>query len=234
MAKAVLNRAGNIKVGNIATWSTLKGNEPIYIKQLDREIVGTCGKHCAGCTKNCYVNKSYRYNSVKYGHAIRTLALREDPEAVHENIKKQIERARNPFDIVRWNQSGEIETAADFKVLTDLGNDFPEVRYFIYTKAYEIVVPALLAGMVPENVTVLISIWHENGIEAYNKVKHLPNVKAFVYCDGFDYSAYGLQIDTMCNAYDETGKLNHNITCDKCTKCFNRSAKCKVIGCNDH
>ena len=103
----------------------------------------------------------------------------------------------------------------------------PEAR----STYYDVVIPALLAGNVPENMTVLISIWHKFGVNEFEKVKNLPNVKAFVYDDNYKY---GFVIDTYCKAYDEHGKLDHNITCDKCKKCFNRLNNCKVIGCKAH
>ena len=232
--KCKLNRNGNIKVGNIATWATLKGADEIYIDRLGCGVTGTCGKHCQGCTKNCYVNKSYRYSSVKYGHAIRTIAIREHLDELYTVIDSQIKKARKPFTVVRWNESGEHENAEQFAMLCKLAINNPNVIFYCYSKAYEIIIPALLAGNVPENLVILISIWHESGVTEFKQVAHLANVKAFVYMDGFDYSKYGIEIQTTCQAYDEHGKLNHDITCDKCKKCFVKSEKLKIIGCNDH
>lgn len=241
--KAHLGRQGNIKVGKtIATWSTLKGNENYFIPELNKEVHGTCGKYCVECSDSCYVTKSYkRYTSrktgkcsVKYGHAVNTIAMRENIEKCYTDLYNQIKRARNPISIVRIDQSGEIENAMQFGMWIRLANDFKDITFYIYTKAFDIVIPMLLTGIVPLNLVVNISIWHEYGIAEYNLVKHLPNVKAFVYFDGFDYAAHGLEIQTMCNAYDIKGKMNHEITCDRCKKCFNDSEKCKVIGCYDH
>lgn len=232
MYKSKWNKKGNIKVGNAMwTYSTLKGNEPIYIKALDAYVVGTCGKHCDGCSGKCYVNKSYRYDSVKLGHARNTIAMREDVKQVVEDLHQQIERAKNKPLICRMNQSGEIE---NIEVL-DIAKLHPEIQFFIYTKNFDAIIPALLNGEIPGNMTVLISIWHEYGIKEFNKVKHLPNVKAFVYDDQtFNYADAGLDIQTYCKAYDIDGKMNHEITCDKCRKCFDRLGCHKVVGCYDH
>ena len=153
-------------------------------------------------------------------------------------------RKRIPFEQIRLNQSGEIENKEQFEMFCRLAAIHSESEFYIYTKAYEIAVPALLAGIVPKNLTVLISIWHEFGIEEYKKVAHLENVKAFVYVDhnkdvvnGWtinDYKKLGIIITTMCGAYDIHGKMNHDITCEKCKKCFNRLNSCKVIGCLAH
>lgn len=241
--KAKFHRDGNIKLGTeIATWSTLKGNTEYFIPELGIYVIGTCGKYCEFCKDDCYVEKSYRrYTaretgrcSVKLGHARNTIALRQNAWKVYQDLHDQIARARKPFYIVRLDQSGEIENDEQLAVFCKLAEDFPEVKWYIYTKAFEIVIPALLEGKVPENLTVLISVWHECGIAEYNMVKHLPNVKAFVVVDGFDYEALGLHIQTMCMAYDIKGKMNHEVTCFRCEKCFNRLLSCKVIGCYKH
>lgn len=230
------NKNGNIKLGGaIWSFSTLMGNEPIYIEKLDADIVGTCGEHCTFCKKKCYVRKSYRHKSVKLGHALNTIAIRENPEQAGIDLNLQIERAKNIPLACRFDQSGEIESLDELYMFIYVASENPDIPFYVYTKAYDFIIPALLAGIVPENLTVLISIWHECGIREYNRVKHLPNVKAFVYDDRkFDYSAAGLDIQTYCHAYDENGKLDHEITCGRCQKCFNRCKSCKVIGCFDH
>ncbi len=235
MVKAKFNRGKNIKMGDgIDSWSTLFGDDEYYIPELDTIVKGTCGNHCKGCKGKCYVRKSYRYKTVKLSHARNTLAMRNDIEKCYTDLYNQIKRARKPFYIIRVDQSGEIENNMQFGMFCKLAKAFPKVKFYIYTKAYDIIIPYLLNGFVPENFTVLVSVWHEYGIEEYKSVAHLENVKAFVYMDGFDYAAHGLEVQTMCNAYDENGKMDHNITCDKCKKCFNRLANCKVIGCYDH
>ena len=232
---AKFGKSGNIKLGN-STWtfSKLAGNTEFT--SVYGTCTGSCGKYCSGCWHRggCYVWKSYRYPSVVKGHMRNTIAFRNDLDAAFENLAKQLDRARNKPFMVRINQAGELETAAEFSHWCDIASKNPGVNFWLYTKAFDIAIPALLAGKVPENVTVLVSIWHEYGVEEYNSVKHLSNVKAFVYMDGFNYSDLGIQVTTTCKAYNEAGKLDHDVTCDKCKKCFNRLVSCKVIGCNAH
>lgn len=226
---------GNIKLGaTIGTWSTLYGDEEFYIDYLSMKVCGTCGHHCEGCKGSCYVRKSYRYGSVMKRHAINTLALRESVEGTYEILSRQLARKRKPFDIIRINQSGELESEEQFAMWCRLAEENPKTKFYIYTKAYEFVSPFLMDGKVPENLTVLISVWHEKGIEEYKSLEHIDNVKCFAYDDGFDYEEKGLSLQTYCKAYDEHGKLDHNITCDKCQKCFNRSGNCKCVGCMAH
>lgn len=134
------------------------------------------------------------------------------------------------------------ETITEFIRVIKTAWIFSETNVFTYSKAYDIVEPVLVymhkADLIPKNFEINISIYHEQGIDVYNRLKDIPCVKAFVILDNeWDvamYKAHGLDIDTICNAYDSEGKLNHNLTCDKCKKCMSRKACHKVTGCFEH
>lgn len=230
--KALFGKNGNIKLGNTWTFSKL-ATDKLFISEIGT-CTGSCGKYCAGCSKACYVVKSYRYPSVVKGHMRNSLAFRLDLFKAFDDLRKQLMRARKKPSLVRINQSGEMESELEVRLWSELAKEFPNIRFWFYTKAFDLVTPLLLDGSIPDNMTVLFSIWHEYGIQEFKKVMHLDNVKAFVYCDGFDYEAHGIHVTTMCNAYDKNGKLNHELTCDKCTKCFSRLASHKIIGCFEH
>lgn len=237
--QAKWNKKGNIKVGNLWTLSTLYGDMEHTIPDLQIDVVGTCGKYCAGCKKGCYVPKSYRHPSVKVGHGRNTLALRADIAGALESLSGYIDRARNKPTICRFDQSGEIENESFLNMFIALAERHPEIKFYIYTKAYDIIIPALLAGRIPNNLIVNISIWHLYGIEEFKRVSHLENVKAFAVVDKDftveKYAEHGIIIETMCNAYNEHGKMNHDISCEKCGKCFEtKRINFKVIGCYEH
>lgn len=253
LIRAHIVDGGNTKLGKtIGTFSKLMGDEDYFIPELGMTVKGTCGHFCNGCKKHCYVRKSYvRHTcradgtcSVKYGHAINTIAIYEDIHKAFADIKGQIKRKRKLWKYVRIDQSGEL-LPGEFLMWCDTAREAAErgLRFYLYSKAFEYMEEALLAGIVPENLTVLYSIWHEYGIAEFKRVMHLPNVKAFVYVDAnrkadgwskADYARYGIIITCMCPAYDIKGKMNHAITCDKCEFCMNRRAGCKIIGCFDH
>lgn len=226
-------RDGNIKLGeDIATWSTLYSDEDIFIKQLGYAVKGTCGNHCGVCKKNCYVRKSYgRYPSVPYGHARNTIGLRDVPEKVFRDLDKQLSGARKKIKVVRLNQSGELESEDQFGRWCKLAANHPETKFYIYTKMFDLVLPGLLAGKVPGNFTILFSVWHDVGAKEYELVKHLKNVKAFIYDD-----AEKLEVapQVYCKAYNDKGKLDHSETCGKCCKCFVNTDAWKTIGCKAH
>lgn len=228
---------GNIKLGAaIWSWSTLMGDYSYNVDGV--EISGTCG-NCGACKKDCYVVSSYNIHgkSVIPSHAKNTNGLRYNMGEVFRQLDEQITRRNNSknkrtkkIELVRLNQSGEIETEEQFYMWCMLAERHPETKFYIYTKMYEIVTPVLLAGLVPANLVVLFSIWHDVGVKEFKAVAHLENVKAFVYDDG----ELNIEPDTYCKAYNDSGKLDHNITCDKCQKCFNAKLTKKVIGCKAH
>ena len=238
MGKPGFDKKGNIKLGaNMWTFSKLYGNEEHKIDRLGLSVVGTCGKYCEGCKHDCYVRRSYRYGSVIYKHAINTIAMRTNKADLFSRLNAQLTRAKNKPEIVRINQAGEIETAEEFRNWAELARLHNYTQFYVYTKALDIVLPIVRsmwnAGSLPENITILISIWHDYGVDEFIACRHIPNIKAFVYNDGFDYGYYDIKATTKCNAYN--GRiLNHDITCDKCRKCFSRRPKDKVIFCDSH
>lgn len=234
--KAGFFKHGNVKLGRrVWSFSKLFGSRKWYVKKLNAYVEGTCGDFCRGvCEGSCYVAPSYRYPSVIYGHAVNTIAMREDMTGLFTVLDGQLNRAKKTPDIVRINQSGELESRAEFIAWLTLAGDHPGTAFYLYTKAFKYIVPALEAGVkIPDNFTILFSVWHEHGQAEYKQFSSLEQIKAFVYMDGYNYAADGLRIGTYCEAY-RNGKLNHDITCDKCKKCFSRRAGDKIIGCNNH
>ena len=244
------NYSGNTKVGQIATFSTLPSDK-VFESQKYGKVQGTCSGCCEHCGHSingkrppCYVFKSHRYPSVVDSQARNTLSVRNDTEKAFRQLSDSLSRKRKPVNACRYNQSGEIENKEMLLAMANVAREHENTPFFVYTKKYDIVVSELLNGNIPENMTVLISVWHEQGIEAFKKVKHLKNVKAFVYMDknsdkvnGYgieEYSKLGIEVTTVCKAYGLDKKMNHNITCDKCQKCYNRLNSCKVVGCYDH
>jgi hypothetical protein len=187
----------------------------------------------------CYVFKSYNiygwdHSSVVKGHVRNTKVMRENIEKAFNDIRLQLKRARKKPSAVRIHTSGEIETAQELREWIETAATSPSIPFYIYTKAYEVldeVLSSMDTKLIPKNFFINVSIWHENGIDIYNKWKHLDCIRAFVYDDGYDYSKK-LKIDCYCPAYDKSGKLRHDLTCDKCKICFQKKAK--VCGCYSH
>lgn len=251
--------ADNIKLGNMGSWAMLFGDCEWYIPEVGMSCKGTCGKHCKGCfdPKNpkkspCYVAKSYtKYTkrnedgtkgniltnecSVKLGHFYRTFAMLYLRDELLESLDKQLTGMKKKLGVVRINESGELTCAADLQMWVDLAQRHSETVFYLYTKNYK-AVREVIQGYVPSNIFINISVWHKQGIKEYNEMKDHPQIRAFVYVDKewtvVKYMEKGLQLNSMCGAYNEKGKMNHAVTCDKCKKCFSQANKC--VGCYSH
>lgn len=252
--------ADNEKLGSMGTWAELFGNCTWNIPELRIKVKGTCGKYCKGCfdpkderKSACYVAKSYmRYTnanedgtpgdivnnpcSVKRGHAYRTIAMTEYRDELLTSLDNQLTRKRNKFKTIRINESGELTCYEDLALWCELAKRHPETVFYLYTKNYVAVYKAINNNDVPNNLFINISIWHSLGIKAYAEMKNHPQIRSFCLVDDEwtreKYQSKGIDITSMCGAYDEKGKMNHAVTCDKCKKCFSSSNKC--VGCYEH
>jgi len=225
------NMGGNTKVGEIPTFSTLMGD--YTYKKLTgklKNIKGTCG-NCGSCKKACYVRASYRFPSVIYSQAVNTWGMRNELDKVERDLAAQIKR--RDIKVYRINQSGELENEEQLAMWCRLAEAFPETRSYLYTKMYGLVEKFLKAGLVPKNLTILYSVWKDQGVKEYERVKDLPNVKAFVYDDG----DVRLETKIYCPAYvipeGSTRAVRRPIHCDHCRLCIDKPTA-KVIGCHDH
>lgn len=227
-------KTGNIKLGTrVWTFSTLNRDDSYIITDADYNtytINGTCAHYCNGCKIACYVNKSYRYTSVIKCHAENTIAIRSDLHLAFLQLRLQIDHARIKPSQIRFNQSGEIISKEMFQEIQSLARDYPYIKLWLYTKAYDLIVDDI--ANTPDNMTVNYSVWHESGINEFRTLRKLsPRVACFAYCDGFKYPD-DIAPRVMCPAYDENGKIDHSKTCDKCGLCM--IGKGLQIGCYDH
>ena len=232
---ARFNKQGNTKIGRIWSFSTLMGNEPIHISYRGTEcsVMGTCGKYCEGCKKACYVRHSYRYPSVKYGHMLNTLAIRNDTMQACYDLRNQIMRAKNKPNAIRIHVSGEFESLAEIAMWDILAATFPDIVFYVYSKAYDLLDEYYQKFNKSPNFIWNVSIWHEYGILFYRKYAHVDGVRCFVYDDGYDYRKWGLYSDSKCPAYDANGNTVDGVTCEKCGLCMGKRNR-NVTFCNAH
>lgn len=216
---------GNSKMGHIASWSTLLGDYTYHgLGKWFNGIKGTC-VNCGACVSKCYVRASYRYAAVVLNHAVNTWGLRKHLDKVENDLAEQLGKGK--ITIARINQSGELENADQLAMWCRLASGFTNVQFYLYTKNFKLVGDFLENGLVPKNLTILYSVWHDVGVKEFNSQKNLPNVKAFVYDDG----TLAITPKAYCPAY-KNGKLDHEWPCSRCGLCFR--SKVNVIGCKEH
>ena len=214
----------NNKLGNIPAFNTLPGNRPI--KKNDgtqlTNIVGTCGKHCKECFNDCY---SVRYikchhNSTVRAYANNTIIMRNDGEKLRKAIKEYCEK--NIVRYFRFHTSGELESVEQLKLYCDICNDNPDIIFYIYTKAFDIL-QAWIEKFVkfPINLVVNLSQWNDNLDGLSSRLLNQCNV--FAYDDG----ETDLSHMTHCPAVDRKGHET-GITCAQCRRCMKRGSKTAV------
>jgi frataxin-like iron-binding protein CyaY len=85
-------------------------------------------------------------------------------DAVMQSIEKQLARKRaNKY--FRWHVSGEILSPKYFEMVITIAKDFPEWKFWIYTKMYGIVNAYVKAHggnketAIPANLSIMFSEW---------------------------------------------------------------------------
>lgn len=209
--------------------SYMPGPECITFKNGEKvtDCKGTC-TNCADCMNACYaINSCKRFPNVTKNRVENTLQLREDIEQHFADIYWTIKD--NNINVVRYTESGEIENINQFMHLYWLAMDLKSVKFYLYTKNYNVLREFFNNHVLPNNLVVLISVWGENGVAAWNEFKKYSNVKCFAVNSDLKVACY-------CPAYhkDENGKVyrDNDMTCARCKLCFNSTAK--IIGCYEH
>lgn len=220
----------NSKLGKMLAISYVPGADFRFLKNgtLVSDCKGTCGcVDCKHCERACYACRSYdQYPAVTLNRVENTMQLREDIQQHFSDIGDYIEK--HHVAIVRYTESGEIESYEQFYALYWLAKCTPDTRFYLYTKNYDVLRRFFRYHVLPDNLVVLVSIWGDLGREEWNEFKKYSNVKCFAV------HAEDLMPAIMCPAYKlvngkvvRTGK-----TCAECKLCFD--SKAKMIGCYEH
>ena len=211
--------------------SYLPGLDYLLFKNGEKvtDCKGTC-TNCADCINACYaVNSCKRFPNVTKNRVENTLQLRENIEQHFADIYWTIKD--NNINVVRYTESGEIENINQFVHLYWLAMDLPTVKFYLYTKNYNVLREFFNNHVLPHNMVVLISVWGKNGVAAWNEFKKYSNVKCFAVNSDLKVACY-------CPAYrkDENGKVyrvtDDRAKCGNCKLCFDSTAK--IIGCYEH
>lgn len=216
---------GNGKLGNIPQFNTLPGNVPLKKKDgtLLCNIHGTCSKYCKHCCEDCYAIKSavYHHNSTIPAWGGNTVVLRNDPQKVRAAINEYCRK--NVVRYFRFHTSGEIENVEQLKMYADICNDNPDVVFYIYTKAFDILqiwfdVLDMHNDIVPRNFVINLSEWHDN-IADIKHLKHFKDCNIFAYDDG----DCGPSVDSMlhCPAVNKDG-FETGVTRAQCRRCMKK------------
>lgn len=146
---------GNVKIGRTLNVSLLAGH--------------TCG-NCKECLKYCYdIKACIRFpKNVLEARVKNTVLAMENRPKYFSDIRMKLKRRRkNKF--MRWHVSGDIPDYEYFMNMVQIARDFPEFRFWTYTKMYHIVnefCDKYGKEAIPENLSIMFSPW--DGMEMVN------------------------------------------------------------------
>lgn len=227
---------GNVKVGNIPQFNTLPGNDLIEMSngKILTNIVGTCGKCCDGCFRECYAVRSLKlhHNSTTVAWGTNTVILRNDPDKILNEITEYC--TKNIVKYFRFHTSGELESVGQLKLYCEICKRNPDVVFYTYTKNFDALVEYFTENPVPENFVINLSEWHGNIAEymdgiADTRKGEIANIlfntkmNVFSYDDGESGCAKEM---VHCPAIDSKGHET-GVTCAMCRRCMkmgNRTA----------
>lgn len=220
----------NSKLGKMISIGYVSGNDNITLKsgEIVTDCEGTCsGVNCSECSKCCYAIRSFRQYPSKTINCIEnTMQLRTNMTQHFLDISNYIEA--NNIKVVRYTESGEIESLRQFTELMRVATINNETTFYLYTKNYAVLRAYFDLQELPKNVYVLVSVWNNNGVNEWNEFKSHNNVKCFAVGN------YSLGNGAHCPAYKTVdGKSKRvNVSCADCKLCFNNSTK--IVYCNLH
>lgn len=217
---------GNGKLGNIPQFNLLPTNGILTLANglPLTNIVGTCGKYCKECESVCYAKKCalLHHNSIIPAWARNSLLVRENGKKVKSAIKEYCNK--NIVQYFRFHTSGELENMEHLKLYADICNENPEVTFFIYTKAFDLL-QAWFEELEkhnlfpPDNFIINLSEWHGN-LDFLKKPTTHPYFKRchiFAYDDQSDKCQYAYL--PHCPAIDKNGHET-GVTCAQCRRCM--------------
>lgn len=145
-----------------------KGNRKIgHVLNVSTAPVLCCG-NCKECKHYCYDIKAvvFRTNTVLPARAKNTVLSKENREKYFGDIRKACSRRRkNKF--FRWHVAGDIQDKAYFAEMVQIAREFPDFKFWTYTKRYTLVNEWIAEnGNLPENLVVMFSAW--DGVEMPN------------------------------------------------------------------
>lgn len=198
---------GNTKTGAIPHFSTLSGGDGMEYTNGDAHgvISGTCSGVCEGvCNGACYAMCETRYPAVLVARTNNTYIVKNRLDLLYTGVVDYVNKHKSTR--FRWNASGEIYNDDMFLTMVKIANACPGCNFYTYTKRYEIL--EKYADIIPENLRLSVSIWHNNYDNKFG-------FHEFIYDD---FTQAELENVTHCPAVDKNGKKT-GITCAMCGRC---------------
>lgn len=183
---------GNRKTGAIPAISFMPGR--------------TCSKSaCETCLKQgCYALRMVQWReSIRRAWQENTDFAACDIQGFYYALYMNLKRRRKPIPFFRWCVGGDIFTSDLWQVVFQIAEDFPETRFLVFTKQFDLI-PSRKA---PGNLVIIPSAW--DGVEIPEKLKRKF---AIAYC--LQHGQKAPAKSAVCPG-----------SCTTCNYCFNLTKK---------
>lgn len=176
----------------------------------------TCREDAPCKATGCYCMKGRQTMSKVVAAYTRNLRLyNTDQEDFWEQVRFKVKH--RPFPLFRFFDCGDIADYDFFLGMIDLAKEFPDIKFMLFTKKYEIVNKWIDEnGDLPENLNVVFSAWHI-GWKVIN-----PHNLPVAYVDFKDKTLNPEFPEGITSCPNEKDKT---ITCSICRKCWDKRIK---------
>lgn len=191
-----------------------------------RSTGGTCEGATAECIKYCYAKRgNFLFPSVTEAYRKMTFGVLNELTQVFADFRLQLDNAKKPPLIIRFNESGDFVSMLHFIEVVCLAVDYPQIQMYAYTKAtrYLDEYYTRFGDQLPSNLHILVS-----NAEALAKYTDKRNVNAFVVDQRGSEAPSGV---LRCPGYNTKGRRT-GMRCSECGLCFCTSGK--EIHVNEH
>lgn len=195
-----------------------KGNKKIgRVLNVSLAPIVTC-MNCSGCLKLCYDIKAIlQYKNVAIARAKNYVILMRDRQKYFDEIRSALKHRRtNKY--FRWHVSGDIIDVDYFDNMVRIAREFPEFKFWTYTKAYVLVNHwcELNGGReaIPANLSVMFSEWR--GMKMINPY-NFPEFRVV-----FKDEEKPRNVKWCCG------------NCEQCIKNYSHCVKGETVHCMEH
>lgn len=99
------------------------------------------GESCPGltswCEKHCYTKKFKRFPTVVSKYAANLELWENDPGMFEATVRMDLAKLPDG-SVFRWHVSGDIPDVRYADMIGRIANDFPSLRFFLYTRSYRV------------------------------------------------------------------------------------------------
>ena len=179
----------------------------------------------APCYKSgkCYCMKGHQtYASVLGSYYKNWRLWNEDPKLFEEKVTAYIKYSG--LKMIRWHDAGEIANMAYLKMMVNIANNLPDVKFLAYTKKYDLVNSYLdVNEKLPDNLTIRFSYWDKDWT-----VRN-PHDVPRAYVDFKDKTLNPEFPDEIfhCEGTADPDDMEH--TCGVCQECFKKETKAVIF-----